>query len=125
MAVLRIVPNLPCDDPEAVAAFWARLFDLRTPMVMDFIATCEGSGAQPPQVKLASEGGSGTPLPAVSVEVDDLDAALTRAAEMGIAPEYGPVDEPWGVRRFYLRDPAGTLVNVLTHHRDRIPDRPT
>jgi lactoylglutathione lyase len=29
--------------------------------------------------------------------------------------EYGPVDEPWGVRRFFVRDPAGTLVNILMH----------
>jgi len=122
MAVLRIVPNLPCEDPAALAAFWQELLGLRTPMVMDFIATCEGTGAQPPQVSFATEGGSGTPLPAVSVEVDDLDAVLDRAREMGVAIEYGPVDEPWGVRRFYLRDPAGTLVNILTHGRDALPD---
>jgi len=29
------------------------------------------------------------------------------------APEYGPADEPWGVRRFYCRDPFGKLVNIL------------
>lgn len=29
--------------------------------------------------------------------------------------EYGPADEPWGVRRFYVRDPFGKLVNVLAH----------
>ena len=28
-----------------------------------------------------------------------------------------PADEPWGVRRFFLRDPAGTLVNVLVQTR--------
>lgn len=33
----------------------------------------------------------------------------------GYAIEYGPVDEPWGVRRFFMRDPAGTLVNILMH----------
>ncbi len=25
----------------------------------------------------------------------------------GFAIEYGPTDEPWGVRRFYVRDPFG------------------
>ena len=28
---------------------------------------------------------------------------------------YGPTDEPWGVRRFYVRDPFGTLVNIVSH----------
>ena len=29
--------------------------------------------------------------------------------------EYGPVTEPWGVTRFYVRDPFGRLINVLEH----------
>ena len=38
-----------------------------------------GSGeAMSMQVSVASEGGSGTPAPDLSIEVDDLDAALAR-----------------------------------------------
>jgi hypothetical protein len=33
----------------------------------------------------------------------------------GFALEYGPVDEAWGVRRFYVRDPFAKLVNILAH----------
>lgn len=33
----------------------------------------------------------------------------------GFQIEYGPVNEPWGVRRFYVRDPFGKLVNILAH----------
>ena len=36
-----------------------------------------------------------------------------RAQEIPCA--YGPVNEPWGVRRLFLRDPAGHLINVLEH----------
>lgn len=25
------------------------------------------------------------------------------------------ITEPWGVRRFYVRDPFGKLVNILQH----------
>ena len=32
-----------------------------------------------------------------------------------VAIEYGPADEPWGVRRFYVRDPFGRLINILMH----------
>jgi catechol 2,3-dioxygenase-like lactoylglutathione lyase family enzyme len=67
------------------------------------------------QVSVASEGGSGTPVPDLSIEVDDVDAALNRMKEADFPIEYGPVNEPWGVRRFYVRDPFGKLVNVLAH----------
>lgn len=33
----------------------------------------------------------------------------------GIPIEYGPATEPWGVRRFYVRDPFGKLINILQH----------
>ena len=67
------------------------------------------------QLSVASEGGSGTPVPDISIEVDNLDAALENVKAANIAIEYGPVHEPWGVRRFYVRDPFGKLTNVLQH----------
>lgn len=67
------------------------------------------------QLRVASEGSSGTPVPDLSIKVDDLDAILMRVHRAGIAIEYGPVEEPWGVRRFHLRDPAGKLLNILQH----------
>lgn len=114
MAVLRIVPNLPARDPAALARFWAEVLGLEPVMDLGFIVTLVG-GAQRGELSLASEGGAGTPLPAVSVEVDDLDAVLARARRLGCVPVHGPVDEDWGVRRFFLRDPEGNLVNILMH----------
>jgi catechol 2,3-dioxygenase-like lactoylglutathione lyase family enzyme len=68
-----------------------------------------------PQVSVATEGGSGTPVPDISIEVDDLDEVERRVREAGLVIEYGPTSEPWGVRRFYVRDPLGRLINILTH----------
>jgi catechol 2,3-dioxygenase-like lactoylglutathione lyase family enzyme len=67
------------------------------------------------QLSVASAGGSGTAVPDLSIEVDDVDEALARMRAAGVAIEYGPADEPWGVRRFYARDPFGKLVNILSH----------
>lgn len=67
------------------------------------------------QVSFASEGGSGTPVPDLSIEVDEIDVALRRMIDASFPIEYGQVDEPWGVRRFYVRDPFGKLINVLAH----------
>ncbi len=51
----------------------------------------------------------------LSIEVDDVDEALKRFRKAKIDIEYGPADEPWGVRRFFVHDPFGNLVNILTH----------
>lgn len=67
------------------------------------------------QVSFATEGGAGTAVPDLSIEVDDIEAALNRVRNANIPIEYGPQSEPWGVRRFYVRDPFGKLVNILQH----------
>lgn len=111
----RIVADLKTDDPAALAAFYGAIFGLKVAMDQGFIVTLAGQGQQPIQLSFASDGGSGTEVPALSIEVDDLDACLTRARTAGAEIAYGPVEEPWGVRRFFLRDPDGRLINVLTH----------
>jgi uncharacterized glyoxalase superfamily protein PhnB len=40
---------------------------------------------------------------------------LRRVITRGLKIEYGPASEPWGVRRFHVRDPFGRLVNILSH----------
>lgn len=112
MTIRRIVPNLAADDPTGLAAFYAQALGLAVVMDHGFITTLAAGGAQ---MSLARDGGSGQPVPALSIEVDDLDAALSATRAAGGVIEYGPVAEPWGVRRFFFRDPAGHLVNILSH----------
>lgn len=113
MAVRRIVPDLPAADPATEAPFWEDVIGLEPMMDQGWVRTWGVSGGA--QVTALSEGGSGAPSPAVSVEVDDLGAVLARAAAAGIESAYGPATESWGVRRAFLRTPAGHLINVLTH----------
>ena len=113
MRVLRVVPDLAAEDPAAARAFYEGALGMTATMDMGWIVTFGEAGG--PQGSVMSEGGSGAPVPAVSIEVDDLDEALRRVRESGAAVEYGPATEPWGVRRFFARDPAGRLVNVLSH----------
>ena len=86
-------------------------------MDLGWIATYGSSETMPVQISFMTEGGSGAPVPDLSIEVDDLEAALARVEQAQIPIEYGPVNEPWGVRRFFVRDPFGKLVNVLAHAR--------
>ncbi|MGI9389305.1 MAG: VOC family protein [Boseongicola sp.] len=115
MAVRRIVPNIAVTSVEEVRDFYADLFGLDVVMDLGWIATLASGETGPPQISVAVEGGSGTAVPDLSIEVDDVDAVYQRAKELGLSIEYGLTDEPWGVRRFYLSDPAGKLLNVLAH----------
>jgi|AntDryMetagUQ313_1029471.scaffolds.fasta_scaffold00058_10 catechol 2,3-dioxygenase-like lactoylglutathione lyase family enzyme len=115
MAVMRVVANIATSDPARAAAFYGELLGM--PVVMDhgWIVTHGGQGSALAQVSFASEGGSGAPVPDLSIEVDNLQEVLERMHAAGIALDYGPADEPWGVRRFFVRDPFGRLLNILAH----------
>lgn len=115
MKVRRIVTNISSPDISKARAFYQDLLGLDLLMDHGWIQTFGSSESMAVQVSVASEGGSGTSVPDLSIEVDDLSAALARANSAGIAIEYGPIDEPWGVRRFYVRDPFGKLINILQH----------
>ncbi|WP_087691377.1 VOC family protein [Pandoraea sp. PE-S2R-1] len=118
MKVNRIVANIAVPTHEAMQAaqhFYGELLGLELLMDHGWIATYGNAAKMTVQMSVATEGGAGTPVPDVSIEVDDVDEAFTRMQAAGIAIEYGPVDELWGVRRFYVRDPFGRLVNILSH----------
>ncbi len=116
MQVKRIVANLETAVPEKAQSFYQSIFGLTLAMDHGWIKTFVGDTTMPVQLSVASEGGSGTQVPTLSIEVDDLDACIERINSSGIEIEYGPVDEPWGLRRLYIRDPLGNLLNVLEHH---------
>nr|WP_246389495.1 VOC family protein [Aminobacter niigataensis] len=102
-------------DPNAARAFYGDLLGLDVVMDHGWMLTFATDGAMSPQLSVASEGGSGTPVPALSIEVDDVDAVYRRAKAAGCEIIYELVDEPWGVRRFYMRDPFGNVINILSH----------
>jgi lactoylglutathione lyase len=120
MTVRRIVANIATDDPGRARAFYETLLDLEVVMDHGFILTLAADASAPPQLSFASEGGSATPVPDLSIEVDDVDEIHRRAKSANIEVLYGIADEPWGVRRFFVRDPFGKILNILSHaKRDR------
>ena len=115
MKVKRIVANVATPDVDKASAFYKDLLGLEVLMDLGWIRTY-GSGAKMTiQLSVMSEGGSGTAVPDLSIEVDNVEQALARCRKARIAIEYGPANEPWGVRRFFVRDPFGKLVNILRH----------
>jgi len=118
MIVKRIVANIDTRDIAAAKRFYEDVLGLELLMDHGWIATYGSAERMSVQISFAAQGGSSTPTPDLSIEVDDLDAALKRMKKAGIPIEYGPVKEPWGVRRFYVRDPYGKLLNILAHSDD-------
>jgi catechol 2,3-dioxygenase-like lactoylglutathione lyase family enzyme len=113
--VKRIVANVDTQDVATAKRFYHDILGLDVLMDQGWIATYGSRQKMAVQISFAAHGGSGTPVPDLSIEVDDLDAALERVITAGLPIEYGPADEPWGVRRFYVRDPFGKLINILAH----------
>ncbi|MCR8641147.1 VOC family protein [Paenibacillus sp. N1-5-1-14] len=115
MRVKRIVTNIHTPNVLAAKSFYQEVLGLDLLMNHGWISTYGSDAEMSVQISFASEGGSGTPTPDLSIEVDDLDAVYEGMIKAGFPIEYGIATEPWGVRRFYVRDPFGKLINILAH----------
>jgi catechol 2,3-dioxygenase-like lactoylglutathione lyase family enzyme len=113
MAASRAVPNIRSDRPADTRAFFVDLLGFEVVMDMDWVVTVASPAN--PSVQVSIMGNDDPSAPGISVEVPDVDAAHARAVEQGLEIAYPLRDEDWGVRRFMLREPSGTVVNVLSH----------
>lgn len=115
MKVKRIVANVEASNLEKADSFYKDIFGLELLMNHGWIRTYGSSEKMTVQISFATEGGSGTAVPDLSIEVDNIEEAFKRAKKANIPIEYDLISEPWGVKRFYIRDPFGKLINVLEH----------
>jgi len=116
MSVKRIVANIAAEDIALAKRFYNDVFELELAMDMGWIQNYTSNQSHTCQLSVATEGGSGTPVPDLSIEVDNLDDVYLAVQKEGFNITYPLTIEPWGVRRFYVEDPFGKLVNVLEHH---------
>lgn len=115
MTVKRIVSNVHTMNIAGAKCFYQDILGLNILMDHGWITTYGSDQKMKIEISFASHGGSETPTPDLSIEVDDVDIVHKKMKDAGFNIEYGLVDEPWGVRRFYVRDPFGKLVNILAH----------
>jgi len=115
VSVKRIVPNVFDEDPGRTRSFYTDVFQLDTAMDMGWIATLAAPENRSAQISIFQPGAEDDRDPFLSIEVDDVDSVHARVRELGYEVVYELRDEDWGVRRFMLRDPAGRVVNVLSH----------
>ena len=115
VTVKRIVPNVFDAQPRATVEFYTRMFDLDVGMDAGWITTLVAPDQRSAQLSVFEADAEPGVDPFASIEVSDVDAVHRRALELGHDVVYRLRDEPWGVRRFMLRDPAGRVVNVVSH----------
>ena len=115
MSIRRVVPDIKSQNLAESRAFYVDFLGLELAMDMGFIVTFVSPSNPTAQISILRDDGGSTPLPDVSVEVADVDHVHQRAVERGLEIVYPLTDEPWGVRRFFVVDPNGTILNVMSH----------
>ena len=114
--ITRAVPNIRSDRPAETRDFFTELLGFEVAMDLDWVVTL--ASPTNPSAQVTIIGNHDPAAPGISIEVDDVDAVHARAAARGVEIAYPLRDEDWGVRRFMLREPSGTTVNVLSHRSD-------
>jgi catechol 2,3-dioxygenase-like lactoylglutathione lyase family enzyme len=116
--IRRAIPNLVTDHPAASRAFYADFLGFDVAMDVDGFTMFASPSNRTAQITVAARGAAADVKirdAQISVEVADVDAAHAEAVRRGLPVVYPLTDEPWGIRRFFVRDPDGTIVNVNSH----------
>lgn len=115
MSIRRIVPDIKSEDIDASRKFYVDVLGLEVAMDMGFIVTLVSPSNPTAQVSLMRADDSSAILPQISIEVADVDDVHSRVVSRGLKIVYPLTNEPWGVRRFFVVDPSGTIINVMRH----------
>ena len=120
MDIRRAIPIVNSEDLDATRSFYADFLGFEVAMDETGFTMFRSASNPTAQVIAGSRDTVmlGPPRPQMTVEVADVDAALEEAEQRGLKVVYPIRDEPWGVRRFFVEDPDGNVVNVAAHIAD-------
>lgn len=116
--IFRIVPNIYSDDALKSKEFYIGFLGMKLAMDMDWILTFVSEENPTAQVSIFKNK-SNTPLNNsaifLSIELENVDEIHQTAIEQNIEIVYPIRNEPWGVRRFFVKGPNGETINILSH----------
>jgi catechol 2,3-dioxygenase-like lactoylglutathione lyase family enzyme len=116
MAVRRIVAYAGGQELVACRDFYVDVLGMQSVME-DPVLDLQSPDNPAAEVIIGAQEMQG-PKPSFGVDVGEpaaVDAAHAEVVRRGLRVVYPLTDEPWGVRRFFVEDPGGTIVNVLAH----------
>ncbi len=119
-SIRRIVPNIYSDELERSKQFYTEFLEMDLVMDMGWILTFASSVNPTAQLSIFQNDHK-KPLDNsaifLSIEVADVDRLYERGLIQKIDIVYPITDEAWGVRRFFVMDPNGVTLNLLSHER--------
>jgi predicted enzyme related to lactoylglutathione lyase len=115
MRIRRCVPDLHVEDSNRAKEFYLEVLGLEIGMDMGWIVTFGSTSNETAQISVVETDKTAPMRPNVTVEVQDVDAVHREAEARGYEIVHPLTSEPWGVRRFFVRDHDGNVVNVMAH----------
>ncbi len=123
MKIAQFYPVLMVSDVAALAAFYRTHFGFKPLFELDWYTHLQS--ADDPAINLAILDAGHETIPEgfrgrtadgmlLNFEVADVDAVHARLQAHGLPMLLGLRDEAFGQRHFITRDPAGTLIDVIT-----------
>ncbi|HZX07216.1 VOC family protein [Kribbella sp.] len=109
------------DRPADVAAFYTQYLDLQVGIDLGWFVTVR-RGTADWELAIMERGHPTIPAAVSALPetgnvfgfvVDDADKVADALREGGVRLEGEPVTEPFGQRHFFVRDPAGTWIDVI------------
>lgn len=116
MTIRRIMPNVVTQDVEESRSFYSDFLGMDVRMNEPgflMLASPSNPTAQMTVVSPAADSWDPhTSDSTLAVEVEDVDAVYAEAERQGYRVVYPLTTEPWGIRRFLVRAPDGSVINV-------------
>lgn len=115
MLARRITVNLPVADIVAAQGFYRDFLGLSVEEFNLGWVARYSSPAPGASIQLVTQDATAPTNAAVSVHTDDVDGAYQEALDHGYEIVHPLTTEAWGVRRFLVRAPDGTVLNIVRH----------
>jgi len=106
LTVERVVPDLTSRSLDEAKHFYDSVLGLQPVMDHGWIVTLADPDNPSSQISLMTHDETAPFVPDVSIQVDNVDATYAAALQAG---------SEIVVRRFFVRDPDGHVINVLGH----------
>jgi len=113
--IKRVVPDIKSKHMDQSRAFYVDFLGLKLGMDLGFVMTFISASNPTAQISVVRDEGTSTPQADISVEVADVNEIHAQAIRQRLEIVYPLTDEPWGVRRFFVVDANGTVLNILSH----------
>ncbi len=118
-SILRIVPNIYSNNMEASKKFYTEFLEMDLVMDMEWVLTFASKENPKAQISIFRNDKNkllDNKAIFLSIEVSDIEQWYKRAKAQKIQIVYPITIEPWGVKRFFIKEPNGATINLLSHY---------